>query len=300
MPGSIAFDIQNLKRRLDTLDAKGPISRGLQAALAMAQATNSLLYQIQNPDPSTGAISQGTFLRSEDFPPPKTTTIIGVGDNTNLAFSATVSPTPIVPGSFSISYTKHSAGGAGVLTEDGFGNIVGDPGELAPNATNRVDYQTGSIVINFDTAKGPDTGDVIALYNNFDLPVTGEIIGVGDGVAGVGTLTFDATLVETPVLPGSITVNYTDSASAPATLTDDGEGNLDDGGSGDLDPTPPAGYNTIDYLTGEIKIAFDTGKAPDPGNITADYSYDDYETAIRKASAALTTVVANLNIAIKA
>lgn len=43
---AVAFDIQNLSRKIDTLDAKGPVDRNLQSALAMALTVNSLLQQI--------------------------------------------------------------------------------------------------------------------------------------------------------------------------------------------------------------------------------------------------------------
>lgn len=44
---SVSFDIQNLVKKLDRLDAKGPTSRNLQSAWAMAQTINSLLQAIK-------------------------------------------------------------------------------------------------------------------------------------------------------------------------------------------------------------------------------------------------------------
>jgi|ERR1035437_829896 hypothetical protein len=60
MGASVAFDIQNLTKRLDTLDAKGPTSRNIQSAFALAQTINSLLYEIAQ----GGA---GDYTLSEDF-----------------------------------------------------------------------------------------------------------------------------------------------------------------------------------------------------------------------------------------
>ena len=44
---SVAFDLQNLSRRLDTLDAKGPVDRNIQSASALALTITSLLQQLQ-------------------------------------------------------------------------------------------------------------------------------------------------------------------------------------------------------------------------------------------------------------
>ncbi len=57
---SIAFDIQNLAKKLDRLDAKGPTSRNLQSAWAMAQTINSLLQ-------ATKADGAGHYTLSEDW-----------------------------------------------------------------------------------------------------------------------------------------------------------------------------------------------------------------------------------------
>jgi hypothetical protein len=62
-----AFDLQNLNKRLDTLDAKGPLSRGHQSSWAMLQAILSFLREIQNPDPVTGTVTSGEYLLSEDW-----------------------------------------------------------------------------------------------------------------------------------------------------------------------------------------------------------------------------------------
>jgi hypothetical protein len=57
---SVAFDIQNLVRRLDTMDSTGPTARNLQSAWALVQTANSLLQDLV----SGGA---GHFTLSEDW-----------------------------------------------------------------------------------------------------------------------------------------------------------------------------------------------------------------------------------------
>lgn len=59
---SIAFDIQNLSKRLDQLDAAGPTARNLQSAWAMLQTVNSLLLAVKNGD-GTAA----NYILSEDW-----------------------------------------------------------------------------------------------------------------------------------------------------------------------------------------------------------------------------------------
>lgn len=72
--------------------------------------------------------------------------------------------------------------------------------------------------------------------------------------------------VYTPVLPGSVTVSYTE-AGAVSTFTDDGNGNICQAGS-----TTPVGY--IDYSTGLISTSgvFNPG---DGNAVKATYQYDN-------------------------
>jgi len=58
--------------------------------------------------------------------------------------------------------------------------------------------------------------------------------------------------LETPVQPGSVTISYTDSGGVARTITDDGNGSL----TGDVFSGASAGFNEIDYTTGEF--AFET------------------------------------------
>lgn len=82
-----------------------------------------------------------------------------------------------------------------------------------------------------------------------------DTVGTGDGT----TTTFSATLTYTPVVAGTVTVNYTIGGTAYS-ATDDGAGNI----SG-TDVT-----GTIDYSTGAISLTFTT--APDAStSITAAY-----------------------------
>lgn len=90
-----------------------------------------------------------------------------------------------------------------------------------------------------------------------DVSIAGEVVGAGDGteVDFAHTL-FGAQLG--PIVPSSITVDTTD----PYQLTDNGAGVLN-GGDGD---------GTVDYVTGEMAMTFDTAPA-DEAAITVDYDY---------------------------
>ena len=60
MGASVAFDIQNLVKRLDTLDSTGPTARNIQSAYSLVQTANSLLLALAD----GGA---GKFTLSEDW-----------------------------------------------------------------------------------------------------------------------------------------------------------------------------------------------------------------------------------------
>jgi len=84
--------------------------------------------------------------------------------------------------------------------------------------------------------------------------VSGESIGTGDGLA----TSFSATLANTPVKPGSVTVT-----DGTETFTDNGDGTLT-GSAG--------GSGTINYVTGAISVTF--AAAPASGaSITVDYNW---------------------------
>lgn len=78
--------------------------------------------------------------------------------------------------------------------------------------------------------------------------VTGEAPSDTDPTPDSAETEFTFTLASAPIVRGSVTINWTDSADAAKSATDDGEGGL----TGDV--TAATGWNTIDYETGEVKI----------------------------------------------
>jgi len=95
----------------------------------------------------------------------------------------------------------------------------------------------------------------VRLFSGQYPSVSGESIGTGDGT----TTTFNATLANVPVIPG--TVSITDGTE---TFSDNGDGTLtgDAGGSG-----------TVNYNTGAVSVTFNTAPANGAG-ITANYEYN--------------------------
>lgn len=61
-----AFDLQNLNKRLDTLDAKGPLSRGHQTSWALCQAINSFLLDVKG-NATNGTIATSGYRLGEDW-----------------------------------------------------------------------------------------------------------------------------------------------------------------------------------------------------------------------------------------
>jgi len=104
-----------------------------------------------------------------------------------------------------------------------------------------------------DTINNIDKKDLI-YYKGYHA--TNEQIATGDSV----TTTFNYTLVNVPVKPGTLTISYFISATK-YTVTDDGNGNISD--------TNVTG--TIDYNTGAISLTFTTA----PDNISP-ITADDY------------------------
>jgi len=83
---------------------------------------------------------------------------IGTGDGTTTNFSKVLT-TIIVPGTVSVTYTI--AGTTTTVTDDGQGNISDQ------NVTGTIDYQSGSLVLNFSTA--PDNGtSITASYQAYN------------------------------------------------------------------------------------------------------------------------------------
>lgn len=69
--------------------------------------------------------------------------------------------------------------------------------------------------------------------------------------------------LEFPVQPSSVSITYVDTAGAAKTITDDGNGNL----IGDVNAAAAAGYNVIDYTTGEF--AFEVTDVPGDYSVAA-------------------------------
>jgi phage tail sheath protein FI len=97
------------------------------------------------------------------------------------------------------------------------------------------------------------------------------VLGGGDGIqldfgsydGTGGTPTIPVAFRSDPISPAtiqaaSVTITYTDETGTARTITDDGLGNL----IGDVDPAAPAGYNVIDYTTGDFAFRVPSGQAP--------------------------------------
>lgn len=90
--------------------------------------------------------------------------VIGAGDGTDLTpLSATASLQlhPLRPGTVTITYTASDAS-TKTLTDDGSGGFTGAAGELGSG--NTIDYNTGALLLTFDTGKGPAIGPITATY----------------------------------------------------------------------------------------------------------------------------------------
>lgn len=98
-----------------------------------------------------------------------------------------------------------------------------------------------------------------------DPDFTGRVV-KNEVVAEGADIQDNLMFVYTPVLPGSVTVSYTE-AGATSTFIDDGNGNICQAGS-----TTPVGY--IDYSTGMISTSgiFNPG---DGNDVKATYQYDN-------------------------
>lgn len=100
--------------------------------------------------PFTGV--QGNFNFSNDVVEEET---IGTGDNTKTSFSTTLGYTPVRPGTVVVN---------GVV-DDGGGKFTGD-------VTGTIDYNTGAITVNLNTAPAKDV-PVLATYR-YDMDMTTE------------------------------------------------------------------------------------------------------------------------------
>ena len=116
-----------------------------------------------------------------------------------------------------------------------------------------------------ETKRGDILSSPFVNRQGIDPNFTGRV--VKNEVVAEGTEIQDNMMfVYTPVLPGSVTVSYTESGTTK-TFTDDGNGNICEAGS-----ATPAGY--IDYSTGLIST---TGvfTAADGNAVKATYQYDN-------------------------
>lgn len=107
--------------------------------------------------------------------------------------------------------------------------------------------------------QGEEACDVRLAHGSSTKTVTGEALAAlsGDLTTYRGKLQFGA------IVPGSVTIA---NAGAPATLEDDGNGNLVDQGTTTV-------RGTIDYLTGTVDWTYGAA-ATEP--VTADYQHNDY------------------------
>lgn len=95
-----------------------------------------------------------------------------------------------------------------------------------------------------------------------------------DGATPTIPQPFVCSPLPTPIQPGSVTITWYDALGVARTITDDGDGNL----VGQIDPGAAAGFNEIDYDTGEF--AFTTGDGLNP-EAPADYSVNGANSILR-------------------
>jgi len=135
------------------------------------------------------------------------------------------------------------------------------------------------------TTRGNQTaGNTMVQYNTIDPDVQGYSTSLIEaealGNTAAGTLGYVLNLLQTPVLPNTVTVTV--GLGTPLTATDDGNGNLVGSGF--------ASTSAVDYATGVITIDLEA----DPAGafaVTADYVVD------LEAAASLPTVSLNLTSA---
>lgn len=119
-----------------------------------------------------------------------------------------------------------------------------------------------NLVVSFDNEQ---TGDQI--LSDRDTAVADEDT-TYDGDTSQLVFT-GASLGNTPILPRSVTVKPAVGGDSVNLIDRDGDGNLytvDD----DEDFA-----GTVDYFTGALELSFPAGKAPNTGDIDADYAYQD-------------------------
>jgi len=114
------------------------------------------------------------------------------------------------------------------------------------NFKNAYTVSNGSVFISGELAYFTQSRS--DFYTKYPRSITSKSIGTGNGIE----VTFTGSLDSYPVLPNDIIFASKDLSDNYLKIYDDGDGNLTGNGSG-----------TIDYITGEYNIAFDT--APKDG-----------------------------------
>lgn len=142
-----------------------------------------------------------------------------------------------------------------------------------------------AVILNIGEAKGPITlavhhvdedGDDVVL--SVSRKSDGVLVALAEDTAvsdedttydgNASTLDFSgASLGNTPIVPGSLTVKPTAGGNSVNLIDRDGDGNLY------TDDNDQDWAGTIDYFTGALVLHFPTGKDPNTTNILADYTY---------------------------
>lgn len=139
-----------------------------------------------------------------------------------------------------------------------------------------------------------------------DVVITDEDMGFAGDSAILDFSAIDGivpALLNPHVVPGSVRIDYVNSAGDPAYLVDNGAGVIVDGSTaGDL-----AGATDIVYSTGVIGgvtgLVFDTGREPEPGQFTVSYTQDakaTFEAHLLALETALTSALSANKALLKA
>jgi len=162
---------------------------------------------------------------------------------------------------------EEDAGNGNFVLQETFDNVnMDDPTNARYISTLLNDEDVGSSLI---VVTDPVDDEIPQSLNGLSRS---RSIGGGNGVAldfGSSGATptianpFVTDPLSFPVQPRSVSFTYTGVSGTARTITDDGNGSL----TGDVDPAAPAGYNVVDYDTGEF--AFRVTDPPDTAGIAA-------------------------------
>lgn len=149
-------------------------------------------------------------------------------------------------------YVNRVVGAGAAKADSQFSDVIEteDTGALSTGGGN-------PDALSFTAAQTPLVPGSVRLFFNEDTDITAEAQGTTDGTADPITGQLD----NAPVEPGSVTINFSLSGPAAASVTDDGSGNLTGDGTG-----------TIDYNTGDYSFT-PTGATESGDPITADYTH---------------------------